>query len=342
MTRAGGSSLDEEIEDDGMDDELVFRSLLQATAIGSFFTTRYLLDVLFTPHAVNALSRQILNLLHCICRAAWTAPVASLLLLYFWGSLQPSTVVTWVLKGCILRAVLAALLDNTVVLKGWRKRHVWVPLAWWATFTRVSSGREEPRGGWSYGCNWFLYRTTPWVIRLALFFILSSSWPHSGATLRGLTTYRHALTWPHRAEPSHDLYSTPVDRLHPKPSPPAHEACTSFRGHPVDCDELRRIREFNAQVMPHMLRVGYRGIRKAMNDRGFRGHMWHVGHACPDPSKMSTRDEEDYGWNLFAQYAPDNTDLSNCLVSCSEAEFFSAAHVHCTQRAHCIKTCDGM
>ena len=59
MTRAGGSSLDEEIEDEGMDDELVFRSLLQATAIGSFFTTRYLLDVLFTPHAVNALSRHL-------------------------------------------------------------------------------------------------------------------------------------------------------------------------------------------------------------------------------------------------------------------------------------------
>jgi hypothetical protein len=39
--------LDEEIEDEeGMDDELVFRSLLQAAAIGSFFTGRYLLDVL--------------------------------------------------------------------------------------------------------------------------------------------------------------------------------------------------------------------------------------------------------------------------------------------------------
>ena len=95
-----------------MDDELVFRSLLQATAIGSFFTSRYLLDVLFTPRAVNALSHQILALLHCICRAAWTAPVASLLLLYFWGSLQPSTVVIWVLKGCILRAVLVALLTG--------------------------------------------------------------------------------------------------------------------------------------------------------------------------------------------------------------------------------------
>ena len=91
-----------------------------------------------------------------------------------------------------------------------------------------------------------------------------------------------------------------------------------------------------------MLSVGYRGIRKAMNNGGFLGHIWHVGHACPDPSKKSTSNEEDFGWNLFAQHALDNMNLGHCLVSCAEAEYVGARHVRCTASAHCIPTCDGM
>lgn len=84
---------DDEIEDDGMEDELILRSLLQCFVIGAFFTTRYLMDVIFTPAAVQALSSQTLTLVRCILNAAWYAPVASLILLYSWGSLEFFTVV---------------------------------------------------------------------------------------------------------------------------------------------------------------------------------------------------------------------------------------------------------
>ena len=96
---------------------------------------------------------------------------------------------------------------------------------------------------------------------------------------------------------------------------------------------------FNTEVMPRMRDVGYRGIRKAMNERGFPGHVWHVGHACPDPSKKSTLNDEDFGWNLFAQHAVDNANLGHCLVSCAEAEHVGASHVRCTRSEGCVQTC---
>ena len=125
----------------------------------------------------------------------------------------------------------------------------------------------------------------------------------------------------------------------PLATPP--QKCASFGGFPIECEELRRIREFNSQAMPQMRDVGYRGIRNAMNDRGFPGHIWHVGHACPDPSKKSTRNEEDFGWNLFAQHAVDNANLGHCLVSCAEAEHMGAHHVRCTHGDACLQFCDG-
>ena len=120
----------------------------------------------------------------------------------------------------------------------------------------------------------------------------------------------------------------------------APDKCASFTGFPIECDELRRIREFNSQTMPRMLDAGYRGIRTAMNARGFPGHVWHVGHACPDPSKKSTRNDEDFGWNLFAQHAVDNANLAHCLVSCAEAEHVGAHHVRCTRTDACIPSCE--
>ena len=86
--------------------------------------------------------------------------------------------------------------------------------------------------------------------------------------------------------------------------------------------------------------VGYRGIRKALNERGFPGHVWHVGHACPDPSKKSTRNDEDFGWNLFAQHAVDNANLGHCLVSCAEAQHVGAHHVRCTRGDECMQSCE--
>jgi hypothetical protein len=91
--------------------------------------------------------------------------------------------------------------------------------------------------------------------------------------------------------------------------------------------------------MPTLRDAGYRAIRKAMNERGFPGHIWHVGHACPDPSKKSTRNEEDFGWNLFAQHAVDNANLGHCLVSCAEAKHVGASHVRCTRSEGCVQTC---
>lgn len=326
---------DEEIEDDGMEDELILRSLLQCFVIGAFFTTRYLMDVIFTPAAVQALSSQVLTLVRCILNAAWYAPVASLILLYSWGSLEFFTVVRWILKGSILRAVLAAVLDSTVVLPGWTKRHVWVPLAWWVTFTRVSSGRDAPQGHWCGGIHRFACTTSPWVIRFALFVALSSRC--CGSAPHGFTTREWSIH-PQNADPRYESHSIQFDPIHRESS--HRDLCTSFRGYPVDCEELRRIREFNAEVMPRMLSVGSRGIRKAMNERGFLGHVWHVGHACPDPSKKSSRNGEDFGSNLFAQHAQDNMELGHCLVSCAEAEYVGAYHVRCTRAESCIPSCD--
>ena len=70
----------------------------------------------------------------------------------------------------------------------------------------------------------------------------------------------------------------------------------------VGCAELQRVRDFNRKVMPRLQTAGIASVRKAATKHGLHGHVWHVGHACPDPSKSSARDVEDYGWNLFATH----------------------------------------
>ena len=75
------------LEDDGQD-PVVLRGLLQCIAIGLFFSGRYLLDVLFTPHVVQAVPRQVLALAQRAWTAAWCAPAMSLILLHYWGSLE--------------------------------------------------------------------------------------------------------------------------------------------------------------------------------------------------------------------------------------------------------------
>jgi len=326
---------DDEVDDEGMDDPLVLRGLLQCLGIGLFHTIRYVLDVLFTPRVVQVVCRQVESIMHRIWAATCCAPMMWLLLLHLWSSLDYSIFAIsarWALWCCILRAMLTTLMDDTMVVGQLRKRHVWVPLAWLVTFMRVSSGREAPRRTWQSGHRHHLCRTVPWVLRLG---VLSTSWP----TL-------HTLPRAHFQEHLFDPPQMPL-AFEPEPQqqfnpPPQHfdvQACTSFTGFPVTCEELRRIREFNSEVMPHMRNTGYRGIRKAMNERGFHGHTWHVGHACPDPSKKSMRNEEDFGWNLFAQHAVDNANLGHCLVSCTEAEQVGAYHVRCTHSDHCVQTC---
>jgi len=117
-------------------------------------------------------------------------------------------------------------------------------------------------------------------------------------------------------------------------------ACTSFNGLPIACTELERVRTFNRAVMPRLGAARISRVRREMNAHNLLGHVWHVGHACPDPRKDSARDEEDHGCNLFAQFSADNSQLGPCLVSCAEAEYVSAHHVQCTRSDECIRRCE--
>jgi len=247
-----------------------------------------------------------------------------------WGSLEYglfSVLARWLLRFCILRNLVVKLMDDEMVVWHLRKVHIWVPLQFLVTFTRVSSGREEPRGEWRGGIRNVLCRGMPWVIRCS---ILSATWPSLRVPMDVFAWQPPACEPGLRQEPSHE------------PSyEPSHKPrnCASFTGFAVPCAELRRIHEFNRDVMPTLRDSGYRAIRKAMNERGFPGHIWHVGHACPDPSKKSTRNDEDFGWNLFAQHAVDNANLGHCLVSCAEAEHVGASHVRCTRSEGCVQSC---
>ena len=316
-----------ETADEGMDDPVVLRGLLQCIVLFSLCTTRYLLDVLLTPRAVQAIWHQTALATRWIWRASCCAPVASLFLLYFWGSLDCGIFgisVRWGLRCCILRAVLVAMMDDTVVVGRLRKRHIWVPLAWWVEFTRVSSGRRAPHGAWQDAHRLFICRAIPWAVRVCL---LSMTWPTLCEVPRAPFAV-HSVVQGAEESPEYEThFDTP-------------QKCASFSGFPIECEQLRRIREFNGVVMPRMRDAGYRGIRKAMNERSFPGHIWHVGHACPDPSKKSMRNDEDFGWNLFAQHAVDNANLGHCLVSCAEAEHVGAHHVRCTRENACVPSCD--
>ena len=118
-------------------------------------------------------------------------------------------------------------------------------------------------------------------------------------------------------------------------------SCASFTGFPIACAELERARAFNRDVMPRMKKAGYSSVRKAMNAAGLYGHTWHVGHACPDPSKKSNTNHEDLGWNLFAQHPADNNALGHCLVTCAEAAHVGALHVRCAESKRvCIESCE--
>lgn len=327
----------DEVDNEGMDDPLVLRGLLQCLGIGLFHTIRYIFDVLFTPQIVQVVPQLVKSIMHRLWTAVspWYAPIMCLLSLRLWGSLNYAIfaiAARWALWGCILRAMLTALMDDTMVVGRLKKRHVWPALAWWVTFTRVSSGREEPHRTWQCGHRHHLCCMMPWVLRFA---ILSASWP-TLLTLHGAHHQDHPFD---RLQTPLSFEPEPQHRFNPSPQHFDEQTCSSFTGFPVTCKELQSIREFNSVVMPRMRIEGYRSIRKAMNERGFHGHIWHVGHACPDPSKKSLRNEEDFGWNLFAQHAGDNANLGHCLVSCAEAEHVGAHHIRCTQTNRCVQSC---
>ena len=148
-----------------MQDPVVLRGLLQCIAIGLFFSGRYLLDVLFTPHVVQTVPQQVLALAHRLYRAAWCAPAMSLVLLHYWGSLEYgffSVLARWLLRFCILRSLVVKLMDDEMVVWHLRKVHIWVlgvlllpPVGWSSPAgvafqdvgaKRPKSGREAPVG----------------------------------------------------------------------------------------------------------------------------------------------------------------------------------------------------
>ena len=151
-----------------MDDPVVLRGLLQAVVLTLYFAVRYLLDVVFTPRAVQAASHKVLNVVFFAWHASWATPIASLVALQLWSSVGYGTLVRWGLRGCVVRGIWATLMDNSIVVAGLTKRQVWVPVLWWAEFTRISSGRVAPHGPWTAGPGRALCCVAPWAVRVAV------------------------------------------------------------------------------------------------------------------------------------------------------------------------------
>ena len=155
--------------------------------------TRYLIDVLVSPWVLRTLSRLALFFL-CYGREHW-ASICALGLMYLWRYLQLSAVVSWALSCCIMGTTLAAVMDNMIVVLKWKKRHVWVPLAWWVTFVRVSSGREAPQGIWCDASHRLLCRSMPWFIRLGVLSALSASWQSASLGVMSMSMSMSMSMW---------------------------------------------------------------------------------------------------------------------------------------------------
>ena len=185
------------------------------------------------------------------------------------------------------------------------KAQLFGPLVTYATFlTRCTRGKEQSTTS--------LARNLPAVVRFVALLLLG--WSTRGAVV---------------ASPAAAAVLSP---------PPPLPSCRTYAGFPLECSELERARAFNRDVMPSLRSANYRKVRSQMTAFGLSGFIWHVGHACPDPSKQTTTDKEDYGWNLFAQHAVDNAKLSGCLVSCKEARH-AGASVPCTDGIRCERNC---
>jgi len=184
-----------------------------------------------------------------------------------------------------------------------------------------------------------LASSSAWLLRAVLYVTLLAH--PGGAGAAGATLQAFGDIMMRHPQRSTSAYSGSFDRILGQHSMSTSSAarCESFTGFPLECHELERIRRFNRDEMPQFSDSSIARVRKAMNARGFHGHVWHVGHACPDPSKETARNDEDYGWNLFAQHAVDNSHLGHCLVSCAEAGHVGAHHVRCTQGKECVHRC---
>ena len=323
---------------DGSQDPLILRGLIQFIVVCSFFTLRYLLDVIFTPTVVDALARDICSCVMSTARAArsllsiYLLPIAAL---RAWQRCDSDAMTRSLLFLFALRMLVNIVGNNALVVGTLTKRDVWCKLVPFTRFVRVSGGRVLKERApiawqpWFRGPRRLACVLVPWTIRAALLHWLTSvvfQSPASNAAPAiacGVDDHR-ALTG---GTAQGGVYAE------------EHALCSTFTGQPLLCLELRRAREFNQHIMPSLQHSSYRQVRTEMTKYGLFGSGWHVGHACPDPSKTSVGDSEDRGWNLFAQHATDNVRLGHCVVSCSEASYMAATHVPCDRSKKCVAKC---
>eukprot|EP00327_Prymnesium_parvum_P006081 CAMPEP_0182799764 /NCGR_PEP_ID=MMETSP0006_2-20121128/2056_1 /TAXON_ID=97485 /ORGANISM="Prymnesium parvum, Strain Texoma1" /LENGTH=263 /DNA_ID=CAMNT_0024924967 /DNA_START=356 /DNA_END=1148 /DNA_ORIENTATION=+ len=207
-------------------------------------------------------------------------------------------------------------MNDKITIGQLTKGDVWPAIVPLVRFVRVSGGRvAEHEAGpvllpWFRGHRYLACLVGRWWIRLgALCLLLHATGPM-------WLVVPPVLRSPWARANSTASHGSSNGCTCPQPD----EGCTSYTGQPIPCHELVLAREFNSAVMPMLQQASYRKIRQAMTQFGLFASAWHVGHACPDPRKGSVTDDEDRGWNLFAQHAADNVRLGHCLVSCSEAE----------------------
>ena len=318
--------------DAGMDEPVILRGLVYFVMIATFVTVRYLLDVLFTPCLVDAAA-------HTVAKWAIRAPRNSIsvlrscfapllpwVVLRIWRCWDAAIMERACLYVAALQMCVNLLSDNTLVIGRLTKRDMWPLLVPLLAFTRISSGRVRRPRRWRRGLRGFLCAAVPWLVRVVVLVV---------ACTVAVVPLRRSAQRPFDAaadgrEAMHSGQSACTD--------PPDRDCTTFTGQPLPCHELDRARDFNRRVMPTMQRATYREVRRAMTENGLYGSTWHVGHACPDPSK-ERYSNEDRGWNLFAQHAADNVRLGHCVVSCAEAEHVAALSVLCTRAGSCETEC---
>jgi hypothetical protein len=321
---------------DGLDEPLILRGLLQIVVISTFFVSRYFFDVLLSPNVFDAvawgtvewLGRVICALLPLI--KLCYAPLVPFWMLHLWNFCSSTMIQRLLLLVFSCRLTMRIIMSDDIVIGRLTKGDAWRPLVKIVRFIRISSGRSTPPPCWKEGCRYLLCITVPWIIRLA---VLAVVYENTVGSLIAPPLFLSRLRRGGTCDFPATRYQERGDRLD------SLEWCTSYIGQPLPCSELHLAREFNSKVMPSLQGAFYREIRRAMTNYGLHGSTWHVGHACPDPSKITTT-PEDQGWNLFAQHAADNVHLGHCLVSCAEAEHMAAFHVECSRSQECTTKCD--
>ena len=329
----------------GMREPLILRGLLQLVVIAAFFVVRYVLDVLLTPPVLDSLIRDAGDAARSAIPSAWPllktcyGPLAPFVVFHLWKWCNADVIQRALLLVCSLRLATSIIMNNAATIGRLTKGDVWPALLPLVRFARVSGGRlsEQDAGPslkpWFRGCRRLMCLAVPWLVRAA---VLDALLRVAGIPLTSIASGRLS---PWSSVGGTHTGKAPVGSSGDCICPEPQEACASFVGQPMACHELRLAREFNTRVMPKLQRTSYREVRRAMTEYGLYGSAWHVGHACPDPNKDSTTDDEDRGWNLFAQHAADNVRLGHCLVSCAEAEYTGALHIKCTRAARCVATC---